>query len=109
MTKIPRYDQLMNPVISALRELGGSGSIDEIYEKVIEMMKMPDDVLAVLHDPESTNRTEVQYQLAWARTYLKKFGLLEISSRGIWALTAKAKDIDELDPQEVVQIGRAHV
>jgi hypothetical protein len=32
MTKILRYDQLMNPVIAALRELGGSGAIDEIYE-----------------------------------------------------------------------------
>lgn len=93
MTKIPRYDQLMNPVIGALRELGGSGSIDEIYEKVIEILKMPDDVLGVLHDPESTNQTEVQYQLAWARTYLKKFGLLEISSRGIWALTKKAESV----------------
>ncbi len=27
--------------------------------------------------------------MAWARTYLKKFGLIENSSRGIWALTEK--------------------
>ncbi len=106
MTKIPRYDQLMNPVISALRELGGSGSIDEIYEKVIEALKMPDDVLGVLHDPESTNQTEVQYQLAWARTYLKKFGLLEISSRGIWALTKKAESVAQVEPKEVQRFVR---
>jgi len=71
MNKVPRYEQLMNPVIQALRELGGSGSVDEIYEKVAAMLKLPEAVLAVLHDLESGNQTELQYQLAWARTYLK--------------------------------------
>lgn len=27
----------MNPLIQALRELGGSGTADEIYEKVVEI------------------------------------------------------------------------
>ncbi len=67
---------------------------------------MPDDVLGVLHDPESTNQTEVQYQLAWARTYLKKFGLLEISSRGIWALTKKAESVAQVEPKEVQRFVR---
>jgi restriction system protein len=31
--------------------------------------------------------TELGYRLAWARTYLKGMGLLNNSSRGIWALT----------------------
>jgi restriction system protein len=34
MTKDPTYEQLMNPLIPALADLGGSGSIEEIYEKV---------------------------------------------------------------------------
>lgn len=99
--KVPRYDVLMNPLIRALRDLGGSGSVDEIYEKVVEMVKLPEDVLAVLHDPESGNQTEVQYQLAWARTYLKRFGLLESSRRGIWALTKKAESTSQIEPKEV--------
>jgi restriction system protein len=101
MSKAPRYDQLMNPVIQALRKLGGSGSIDEIYEKMVEALKLSEDVLAILHDPESDNRTEVQYQLAWALTYLKKFGLLENSRRGVWALAKKAESFQQVDPKEV--------
>lgn len=65
--------------------------------------RIPDDVLSQLHDPERSNQTEVGYRLAWSRTYLRKFGLLENSSRGVWALTAKAKDIEEIDPQVVVR------
>lgn len=101
MSKTPRYDQLMNPVIQALRKLGGSGSIDEIYEKIVEALKLSEDVLAVLHDPESDNRTEVQYQLAWTLTYLKKFGILENSRRGVWALAKKAESFKQVDPKEV--------
>ncbi len=109
MKTIPRYDQLMNPVIQALRDLGGSGSVDEIYEKVVERSKLPEEVLSTLHDPESGNQTEVQYQLAWARTYLKRFGILESSRRGIWTLTRKAESISQVEPKEVQRFVRKAV
>ncbi len=35
--KVPTYDTLMNPVIQALQILGGSGTIDEIDNKVAEV------------------------------------------------------------------------
>jgi hypothetical protein len=31
MITLPTYDDLMNPLLGALRKLGGSGSIEEIY------------------------------------------------------------------------------
>lgn len=104
MNKIPTYDELMRPLLNALKLLGGSGSIDEIYEKVVEKENIPETIISKLHDPDKSNQTEIQYRLAWARTYLKKFGLLENSVRGIWSLTNKAKQIDKVDPQEVVRI-----
>ncbi len=97
----------MKPLTRALQVLGGSGSIQEIYDKVVELEQFPDDVLAPLHEPDKSNQTEVAYRLAWARTYLKKYGLLENSARGIWSLNQKAKDADKLDPQKVVQFVRA--
>ncbi len=102
----PTFDQLMNPLLESLRQLGGSGSTDEIYEKVVQIETIPDEVLNQLHNPEKSNRTEVEYRLAWARTYLKKYGYIENSSRGVWALTNKAKDTPEVDPQEVVKFAR---
>ena len=105
--KIPTFDQLMNPLLRALQALGGSGSIEEIYEKVVEQEKLPEDVLTRQHDPEKSNQTEVGYRLAWARTYLKKAGLLENSSRGIWALTSKSQQLETLNAQEVVRAVKA--
>ena len=107
MPKLPTFDSLMNPLIQALQQLGGSGSIDEIYEKVVEIENISEDVIAKLHAPEKSNQTEVAYRLAWARTYLKKFGFLDNSSRGVWSLTSKSRGIDDVDPAEVVRIVRA--
>lgn len=105
--KIQPYDAFMNPVIQALKLLGGSGTIEEITNKVIEIVGLTNDQLEVLHDPEKSTQTEVEYRLAWARTYLKKYGLLENSSRGVWALTPKGKETDEVDPNTVKQFVRA--
>jgi restriction system protein len=104
MTKVPTFDQLMNPLITAVRDLGGSGSIDEIYERVIQNLNLPEEVLSVLHDPAASNHTEVYYRLAWARTYLKKFGVLTNSTRGIWALAKP--DVTAIDPKNVVRTVR---
>ena len=41
--------------------------------------------------------------MAWARTYLKKYGFLENSSRGVWALTKLAKEQKHVAPQVVVK------
>jgi len=107
MAKLPTFDSLMNPLIAALRELGGSGSVDEIYEKVVELEEIPEDILAQMHDPEKSNQTGVGYRLAWARTYLKKYGLLENSARGVWALTTKARSVETVDSTDVVKTVRA--
>lgn len=53
-----------------------------------------------------SNITEVAYRLAWARTYLKKYGFLENSSRGVWALTKLAKEKKQVSPQDVVKTVR---
>ena len=106
-SKLPTFDQLMNPLLGALRSLGGSGSIDEIYATTAEVTGLSEEILAQLHDPEKSSQTEVGYRLAWARTYLRKYGLLENSSRGVWALTDKAKNITEVDASEVVRFVRA--
>lgn len=103
---LPTFDQLINPLTKALRPLGGSGSIQEIYDKVVELEHLPETVLSQLHN-ENGDLTEVAYRLAWARSYLKKFGLLENSKRGVWSLTAQAKDLEKVNPQEVVRFVRS--
>lgn len=106
-TKIPTYHELMNPLLQALHELGGSGSIDEISQKVAELSDLPEEILNIPHNPEKSSQTEIEYRLAWARTYLKKYGLLENSERGIWVIVPQKREIKKVDPQDVVKTVRA--
>lgn len=97
----------MNPVLQSLKSLGGSGTNEEINNKVIEILDLSDSQLKVIHDPGKSSQTEVEYRLHWARTYLKKYGLLENSSRGVWALTPKGSKIGGVDQKLVQQFVRS--
>jgi len=98
---VPTYEDLMNPTLKALKELGGSATVDEIFNKVAELMELSDEVLNFIHNPEKGGRTEIEYRLAWSRTYLKAYGLLENSKRGIWALTQQGRQTEKVDPKKV--------
>lgn len=101
------YDQLMQPLIKALVSLGGSASIDEMYEEVVEQENFNEEIITILHNPEKSSQTEIGYRLAWARTYLKKAGYLENSTRGVWTLTDKARLSDQIDSRTVVNYVRS--
>lgn len=109
MAMVPTYDRLMNPTIQALKALGGSGTVEEIYGKVTELVNLSDEQLEVLHDPKRSSQTEVEYRLAWSRTYLKKYGIIDNSSRGVWALTPKGRKIDRVDPEKVKRFVKAEM
>ena len=98
---IPQYNEMFNPLLKALHALGGSGSIGEINNKVIEQQKYPSEIIDILHGDGPG--TEIEYRLAWSRTYLKKYGILENSSRGIWSIANDKNDIIEINPKEVVE------
>ncbi len=106
MAKVPTYDRMMNPLIQALKELGDSGTIEEIDDKVAEIMNLSDEQLEILHDPERGGKTEVSYRLAWTRTYLKKYGVLDNSTRGVWALTPEGRAVERVDPETVKRLVR---
>jgi restriction system protein len=99
---LPTYDELLIPTVKALIALGGSGSIEEINGKVYEITKLSDDVLQVSHGEDGAT-SEVDYRLAWSRTYLKKYGLLENSTRGIWAFTKPDIDVKQLNAAEITR------
>jgi restriction system protein len=99
-SNVPVYTDFYLPLLKALKQLGGSGSIQEINEIVYELFNFSDEVLQIPHEGRG-NFTEVEYRLAWARTYLKKYGVIDNSSRGVWALNNLKIDIDSLSPEQI--------
>lgn len=85
---IPKYDDLFNPLLQAVRNLGGSASVAEQEDEVATILKLTDAEVSEIH---RGNRTKLSYRLAWARNYLKRYGVLDNSSRGVWALTSEGQ------------------
>jgi len=78
-----------------LKALGGSGSNEELLNKVIELEHIPEHIQSQIHTDNRS--TKVAYNLAWAKTYLKKVGALDNSGRGVWSLTEAG---EQLTPEQ---------
>ena len=105
--ELPNYDQLLNPTIRALHKLGGSASIQELVDEIAGELDLPEELVEMPHGKGS--QTELGYRAAWARTYLKQYGLIENSERGVWALSAEGRDVKAIDPRKLVrEIHRRH-
>lgn len=102
---IPTFDDFLKPVVQALIELGGSGTNEEINERVFQIGNISEEVLSIPHNEEGSIG-EVDYRIGWTKTYLKKFGLLENSSRGVWALARPDIMVSEIYPELIVKTVR---
>lgn len=93
---VPTYYDLLWPTLQAVLGLGGSARLNEIVQAVIETEGYTEAQQGIPHGdgPQS----EIEYRLAWARTYLKGMGLLENSARGVWAATEAGRQasLDQL-------------
>ena len=99
--RIPRYTQLIMPTFLALKELGGSGKNEEILDRITKDLSIPDAVADIQHKGR-TNKTELSYQADWARTYLRIYGVIENSARGVWSITPDYVAVESIDPEMIV-------
>lgn len=83
-----QFVRYFGPLLDALRGLGGSGSPDEVVERIASDLALTDEL-----QNELLPSGELRYrnQVAWARFYLAREGLLDSSKRGIWSLTERGR------------------
>ena len=81
-----QFVRYFGPLLDALRGLGGSAKTDEAVDRVAEDLKLPD---TVLNDTLPSGGSRFRNQVAWARFYLVREGLVDSSKHGVWSLTDK--------------------
>jgi restriction system protein len=73
-----QFVKYFGPLLDALRGLGGSGTPDEVIERIAQDHRIPDEVQnELLPSGEPRFRNQVH----WARFYLVREGLLDSSKR----------------------------
>jgi restriction system protein len=85
-SKGPQFVRYFAPVLDAVRALGGSGRPAEVEEWIVSLLGLSE---AEISQVTKNGQSRYSNQVAWARFYLAKAGLLDSSSRGVWRLTEK--------------------
>lgn len=80
----PQFVRYFGPLLDALRGLGGSAKADEAVDRVAADLMVTDDVL---NETLPSGGSRFRNQVAWARFYLAKAGLISSSKHGVWSLT----------------------
>jgi len=99
----PKFVAMFGPVLKAVQDLGGSARPQEVYERVADALGLKQDAKAE-QTPSGVPRHE--NQMAWARFYLVRGGLLESSKRGVWSLSAKGREVVGLSHPEALELFR---
>ncbi len=85
-----QFVQWFGPLLDALRALGGSGTPDEVVDKIAATLRISDEQL---NETLQSGELRFRNQVAWARFFLVREGLLDSSRRGVWSLTDKGRTI----------------
>ncbi len=99
----PKFVQFFSPVIEALKELGGSGRPSEVRNVIARQLNISDQDRTELLEggaPRFDN------QVAWARFYLVKAGLVDSSRRGVWNLSDQGREVGSLSFDEALNLFR---
>lgn len=86
---LPKYHELMRPTLEALDKIGGSASLNEVNDAVIELVGLPAEAVEIQY--ESGAGAVVPDRLSWARSHLKAAGFLASGGRGVWLLTDEGR------------------
>lgn len=99
---LPPFYHFIQPIVASLQSLGGSASKMELSETVFFRMGLSDSQLNISHN-ETSGQSEADYRLSRAQMYLRKYGAIEFSPRGVWSLTKGFSWVQELDYRRVLQ------
>lgn len=95
-----QFVRYFGPILDALRALGGSGTPDEVVERIAIDLGVPDEVQNELL---TSGQPRFRNQVAWARFYLVREGLLDSSKRGVWSLTERGRET-HLTHEQAVEV-----
>jgi restriction system protein len=88
MENLPKYQDLIQPLLRSLASKPSALPNSEIAALVIHELGLTQEQASQIH---SGKRTELEYRLAWARTKAKANGWITSSKRESWELTELGK------------------
>jgi restriction system protein len=87
--RFPTAASLMWPILEIMRQGDEAITTDQIERALVLALNLSAGIVQEKH--RDTNRTEIGYRAAWARTRLRKLGYIEHVQRATWRLTDRGR------------------
>src|SRR5258706_9858059 len=100
----PKFVGYFWPLIEVLEKLGGSARPSEVREELVRTLNISEEAQ---EDTLPSGFPRVDNQVAWARFYLSKAGIIDSSARGVWTLTEKGQALGSMTQPEALELFRA--
>lgn len=95
---IPDYQSVMLPLLAALSDRR-EHAFGDIVERLAKDFQLTEDEKKELLPSETT--FVFSNRVGWARTYLKKAGLIKVPRRGVVAITQRGQDVLNKKPRRI--------
>lgn len=96
---IPDYQSIMKPLLAYLKENPQEHRMQDVVEEMAKHFRLTNEERLELLP--SGQQAIIDNRVAWARTYLKKAGLLDDPKRGYVKISPKGVDVISQDPPEI--------
>jgi restriction system protein len=98
MNELPKYNELMLPVLKVLQEKGAQSN-HELRDALIASLQIPEELLE--QRLPSGNQRVFDGRVGWARTYLSKAKLITRPKRATVEITQEGKDLLKENPYTI--------
>jgi restriction system protein len=98
-----RFGKYILPVLDALRALGGSARPGEVYDWIARTLRVTDAERDVQN---KSGVSRFENDVAWARHFLVKDGLVDSSRWGVWSLTEAGRNAVKLSDDQINDLMR---
>lgn len=95
---VPKYDELMKPLLIAVSD-GETYKMKNVTALLAEQLNLSSDDLAEMLP--SGRQTVFKNRVGWAKTYLKKAGLLDSPARATIVITNAGKQVVADNPEKI--------
>lgn len=98
MKEIPNYTDFMLPLLTYIAD-GETHKLGDVYDGLCAQLGITDEQRRVLLP--SANQAVVENRIGWAKTYLRKAGLIEYPKRGFMTITQRGTELLATKPTNI--------
>lgn len=95
---VPEFQSFMLPMLRIV-DAHGPIHVKDVKDRIASELQLNQEDLSEL--VPSGNSSKFDNRVGWTRTYLKKAGLIDYASRGVYAITKAGKDILATTPKRI--------